>query len=55
MRSRSERWFAQAIHDLEDARFNLAGERYNVACFLAHRVAEQTLKTFLFRKGKDGI
>jgi HEPN domain-containing protein len=55
MRSRSERWFAQAIHDLEDARFNLAGGRYNVACFLAQQAAEKALKAFLLYKGAEEV
>lgn len=55
MRSKSERWLEQAIHDLEDARFNLSGGRYNVACFLAQQAAEKALKAFLLKKGADEV
>jgi len=59
MRGRREdqarRWLAQAIHDLEDAKFNLSGKRYNVACFLSQQSAEKALKAFLFYKGAEEV
>ncbi len=59
MRSKSEeearRWFLQAQQDLEDAKFNLSGGRYNVACFLAQQSAEKALKAFLIFKGAEEV
>jgi len=47
------RWLAQAERDLEDARFNAGGERYNVACFLCQQAAEKALKAYLISIGED--
>lgn len=55
MRNRWERWLSQAIQDLEDAKFNLSGGRYNVACFLAQQSAEKALKAYLFSKGAEEV
>jgi HEPN domain-containing protein len=35
----AKRWFLQALRDLDDAKFNFSGERFNVACFLAQELA----------------
>jgi HEPN domain-containing protein len=40
---------------LEDARFNLAGGRFNVACFLAQQAAEKALKAFLLYQGAEEV
>ncbi len=40
----AERWYRQAVHDLEMARRNLAIEGYDVAAFLAHQSVEKLLK-----------
>lgn len=50
-----ERWLNQAQQDLNDARFNLSGQRYNVACFLAQQAAEKALKSYLLRKGAEDV
>lgn len=58
MKNRKEdakRWFLQALQDLDDAKFNLSGGRYNVACFLAQQSAEKVLKAYLFMKGADEV
>jgi HEPN domain-containing protein len=58
MRSKKEearRWFLQALRDLDDAKFNLSGERFNVACFLAQQSAEKAIKAYLFLKGADEV
>lgn len=58
MKSRKKearRWFLQGQQDLEDARFNLSGKRYNVACFLAQQAAEKALKSFLIYKGAEEV
>ena len=51
----TKRWFLQALQDLDDAKFNLSGKRYNVACFLAQQSAEKALKAYLFLKGADEV
>ncbi|MGQ9629683.1 MAG: HEPN domain-containing protein [bacterium] len=57
MRNKAEakRWFAQAVQDLDDARFNRSGNRYNVACFLAQQSAEKALKAYLLLKGAEEV
>jgi len=57
MRSKEDdwkRWFLQGLQDLEDARFNLSGGRYNVACFLAQQSAGKVLKSFLHTDSLSG-
>jgi len=54
-KEKGRRWFLQAVRDLDDAKFNLSGERYNVACFLAQQAAEKALKAYLFVKGADEV
>ena len=51
----ARRWLLQAEQDLGDAEFNLAGRRYNVACFLAQQSAEKALKAYLFSKGAEEV
>jgi HEPN domain-containing protein len=51
----AKRWFLQALRDLADAKFNLLGERFNVACFLAQQSAEKAMKAYLFLKGADEV
>jgi len=55
MRNKGRRWLAQAAQDLEDARFNLSGKRYNIACFLAQQSAEKALKAYLLSRGAEEI
>jgi len=54
-KEKAKRWFLQALRDLDDAKFNLSGERFNVACFLAQQSAEKALKAYLFLKGADEV
>jgi HEPN domain-containing protein len=51
----SQRWFHQAVHDLDDARYNLDGNRFNVACFLAQQAAEKFLKAYLYANTEEEI
>jgi HEPN domain-containing protein len=51
----AKRWFSQALRDLDDANFNLKGERFNIACFLSQQSAEKALKAYLFLKGADEV
>ena len=54
-RSEWRRWFEQALRDLDDAKFNFSGKRFNVACFLAQQSAEKAIKSFLFFKGAKEV
>lgn len=45
------RWFHQARYDLKAAEWNLEGEFFNTACFLAQQSAEKGLKSFLYYVG----
>ncbi|MFA4667826.1 HEPN domain-containing protein [Pyrococcus kukulkanii] len=47
-REEAERWWRQAVRDLEDAKFVFHGKRYNLACFLAQQAAEKALKAYLY-------
>ncbi len=51
----AKRWFKQAEQDLDDAKYNLKGKRYNVACFLAQQAAEKVLKAYLYFKGAEEV
>lgn len=46
------RWFTQALHDLDDARYARAGNRHNLACFLCQQAAEKALKAYLYAQGQ---
>lgn len=52
-RDEALRWLMQAEHDLDDAKFNADGKRYNVACFLCQQAAEKALKAYLISVGDD--
>ncbi|MBO8129266.1 MAG: HEPN domain-containing protein [Peptococcaceae bacterium] len=49
----ARRWMMQAEQDLDDAKYNAAGNRHNVACFLSQQAAEKALKAFLYFNGYD--
>jgi HEPN domain-containing protein len=53
--SEAERWLAQARRDLDDARYAAAGERWNLACFLAQQAAEKALEAHLFARGAETV
>jgi HEPN domain-containing protein len=48
----AQRWYQQAVHDLEMARRNLTVEGYDVAAFLAHQVVEKLLKAAFALEGR---
>lgn len=50
-----KRWLKQAICDLEDAKFNFSGKRYNIACFLSQQSAEKAFKAYLIYKNVEDI
>ena len=39
--SEGRRWLRQAEQDLDDARYNLEGDRYHLVCFLSQQSAEK--------------
>lgn len=45
-------WFKKAEKDLDDAEFNLKGDRLEVSAFLAHQAAEKALKALYILKFK---
>ncbi len=47
----AQRWFQQAQDDLHAVQWNLEGEFYAQACFLAQQAAEKALKSLLFYLG----
>jgi len=49
------RWWRQAERDLDDACYAFAGERYNLACFLAQQSAEKALKAYLYSQGVEMV
>lgn len=49
------RWLQQAHQDIDDARYNLAGGRYHLACFLAQQAAEKALKGYLYAQGEERV
>lgn len=54
-RDKALRWLTQAEHDLEDAKFNASGERYNVTCFLCQGGGESAQGLpYLRRRGSVG-
>jgi HEPN domain-containing protein len=48
-----KRWYDQAVRDIDDAGYNLAGGRHNLACFVAQQAAEKALKAFLIVFGEE--
>ena len=44
MVERSRDWIKQAIRDLENARYEVKGGFYEMACFLSHQSAEKAVK-----------
>lgn len=51
-RAEARRWFLQARHDLQAARWNLEGGFFDTACFLCQQSAEKALKSLLYFLGK---
>jgi len=47
------RWYAQALRDLDDAKFNLSGKRYNVACFLSQQAVGKAFKAYLLSGAEE--
>ena len=49
------RWLRQAEQDLEDAEFNLGGNKFNLTCFLGQQAAEKAVKAFLYHRGAEDV
>jgi HEPN domain-containing protein len=47
-----EKWIGKAEKDLEDAKFNFEGKRFEVSSFLSHQAAEKALKALYILKFK---
>ena len=54
-RSESERWLAQAQHDLEAAEYAAAGDFHALACFLCQQAGEKAVAGYLFARGADHV
>jgi len=50
-KAEARRWFQQAYYDLKAAHWNIEGEFYDTACFLAQQAAEKALKSILYFTG----
>jgi HEPN domain-containing protein len=49
----ARRWYLQAQHDIRAAEWNLRGEFYDTACFLAQQAAEKMLKSVHYHLGSS--
>ena len=47
----AHRWFQQAFYDLKASRWNIQGEFYDTACFLAQQAGEKALTSLLYYQG----
>ena len=54
-REEGRRWLQQAQQDIDDARYNQAGERYHLTCFLAQQAGEKALKGYLYAQGIERV
>lgn len=54
-RSESDRWLAQAHHDLEAAQHAIDGGFHALACFLGQQAGEKAVASYLFTRGADHI
>ncbi|MDE2892890.1 MAG: HEPN domain-containing protein [Chloroflexota bacterium] len=54
-RAESERWLAQARHDLEAAEHAASGGFHALACFLCQQAGEKAVAGYLFARGADHV
>ena len=52
-RTEADRWFAQAVEDLDAARVLKEGEKYAQACFYCQQAGEKALKALGWLHGAD--
>jgi HEPN domain-containing protein len=50
-KSEAQRWYHQAVFDLQAAVWNFQGKFYNTTCFLSQQAAEKALKSILYYTG----
>jgi HEPN domain-containing protein len=50
-KTEARRWFQQAFYDLKVTRWNIEGEFYDTACFLAQQSGGKALKSILYFLG----
>jgi HEPN domain-containing protein len=50
-KAEAQRWYHQAVFDLQAAVWNFQGKFYNTTCFLAQQAAEKALKSLLYYSG----
>lgn len=48
-----KRWLEQALEDLDAARYNLAGGKFYLVCFLCQQLSEKALKAYLYSRGEE--
>jgi len=48
LRGEAERWYSEALWDLDTARILYREKRYNAAAFYAHQAAEKALKALIY-------
>ena len=51
----ARRWFQQATYDLKAAQWNIEGEFYDTACFLAQQAGEKALKSLLYERPQSSL
>ncbi|MCY3923172.1 MAG: HEPN domain-containing protein [Chloroflexi bacterium] len=54
-RAESERWLAQARHDLEAAEHAASGGFHALACFLCQQAGEKAVAGYLFARDADHV
>ena len=50
-KTEARRWFQQALYDVKATRWNIEGEFYDTACFIAQQAGEKALKSILYFLG----
>lgn len=51
----ADRWLRQAQSDYKGAEWNLEGQFYSIACFMAQQSAVKALRAFMFLNSEDAI
>jgi len=55
MKKETKEWINKAEDDLDSAKFNFSGGKYEVAIFLCQQAAEKAMKALLIEKRKELI
>jgi len=51
MSEEAEIWWKQALEDLDTAKFNFSGRKFDAAAFFAQQATEKALKALYINKG----